>query len=196
MTTMARSLWIALLLGGLGPTVYPRPVLGQAPSTTTRTAGEQALNGGQHDFDFEFGAWKARISRLTRPLSGSSEWVEYEGTSTVRKIWDGRGNLGELDVQGPAGRITGLSLRLYNPETRQWAISWANARDGALGPPMYGGFTNGRGEFYNQELFNGRAILVRFLFSEITPTSFQLEQAFSDDGGKTWEPNWVARFTR
>ncbi|HJR63264.1 MAG TPA: hypothetical protein VJ803_06135 [Gemmatimonadaceae bacterium] len=193
---MARNLPISLLLCALGLTVYPHGALGQSPSATARTAGELAPKDGQHDFDFEFGAWKARISRLTRPLSSSSEWVEYEGTSVVRKIWDGKGNLGELDVQGPAGRITGLSLRLYNPETRQWAISWANARDGALGPPMYGGFANGRGEFYNQELFNGRAILVRFIFSEITPTSFQLEQAFSDDGGKTWEANWVARFTR
>jgi hypothetical protein len=90
-----------------------------------------------------------------------------------------------------------LSLRLYNPDTRQWNISWANSNDGMLGPPMVGGFdAKGRGEFYNQETFNGRAIFVRFIFSDITRTSFRLEQAFSNDGGTIWEANWVARFTR
>jgi hypothetical protein len=130
------------------------------------------------------------------PLTGSSTWVEYTGTSVVRKVWDGRANLGELQVDGPAGPIVGLSLRLYDPETREWKISWANSRDGALGPPMVGGFRDGIGEFYNQETFNGRAVYVRFIFSDITTNSFRLEQAFSADGGKTWEANWIARFER
>jgi hypothetical protein len=151
---------------------------------------------GENDFDFEFGEWRAHISRLAEPLTGSANWVDYTGTSVVRKVWDGRANLGELQVEGPAGRIEGMSLRLYNPETRQWYISWANSRNGQLGPPMIGGFRDGIGEFYNQELFNGRAIFVRFIFSEITANSFRLEQAFSADGGRSWEPNWIARFER
>jgi hypothetical protein len=151
---------------------------------------------GQHDFDFEFGDWKARLSRLTKPLSGSTTWVDYEGTSVVRKIWNGRANLGELEVDGPAGHIEGMTLRLYNPESAQWHISWANAADGLIGQAMIGGFTNGRGEFYDQETFNGRGIFVRFVFSDITPSSFRFEQAFSDDGGRTWEVNWKATFTR
>ena len=156
----------------------------------------QAQTGQATDFDFEFGEWRARISRLADPLTGSTTWVEYEGTSVVRKLWDGRGNIGELDVEGSGGWIQGLSLRLYNPQSRQWSISWANSRDGALGPPMIGGFHDGVGEFYNQEMFNGRAVYVRFIFSDITPNSFRLEQAFSADGGKTWEANWVATFSR
>jgi hypothetical protein len=151
---------------------------------------------GQRDFDFEIGSWKAQIKRLVNPLTGSTTWAEYEGTSVVRKVWDGRANLGELQVAGPAGRIEGLSLRLFNPTTRQWHISWANSRDGALGPAMVGGFANGGGEFYNQETLNGRSIYVRFIFSDITPNSFGIDQAFSADGGKTWEVNWIARFTR
>ena len=151
---------------------------------------------GAHDFDWEIGEWRVHISRLVQPLTGSSTWAEYTGTSVVREVWGGRANLGELEVAGTAGRIQGLSLRLYDPESRQWKISWANARDGALGPPMIGGFHQGRGEFYNQETFNGRAIFVRFIFSDITPTTFRLEQAFSADGGKTWEVNWIARFER
>lgn len=155
-----------------------------------------AQRDGRHDFDFELGAWKVHISRRLRPLTGSTTWVEYDGTSVVRKVWNGAANLGELEVEGSAGRIEGLSLRLYNPQTHQWNISWSNANDGTIGPPMVGGFTNGRGEFYNQETLNGRYIYVRFIFSDITATTFKLEQAFSDDGGKTWEPNWVATFTR
>lgn len=140
--------------------------------------------------------WTAHIARLDNPLTGSTTWAEYTGTSVVRKVWSGRANLGELDVAGPAGRIEGLSLRLYNPETRQWRISWASSRNGVVGPAMIGGFRNGIGEFYNQEMFNGRSIFVRFIFSDITPTSFRLEQAFSEDGGKSWEANWIATFER
>ena len=124
------------------------------------------------------------------------EWVEYEGTSVVQKVWDGKANLGELEVEGPAGRIEGLSLRTYNPETGQWHIHWASSSDGTVGPPMVGGFEDGRGEFYNQEFLNGRAIYVRFIFSDLVPDSFRIEQAFSADGGKTWETNWIATFER
>jgi hypothetical protein len=151
---------------------------------------------GQHDFDFEFGTWKTRIRRLLHPMSGSRDWVELEGISIVRKIWDGRANLGELDVRNATTRIEGLSLRLYNPQSRQWSIYWSNSRDGGLGAPMIGQFTNGHGEFYNQEMFEGVAVYVRFIFSDITPTSFRLEQSFSADGGKSWEPNWIATFAR
>jgi hypothetical protein len=151
---------------------------------------------GQHDFDFEFGSWKVRLKRLPRPLTGSSDWVEMEGTSIVRKVWDGRANLGELDVQNATSHIEGLSLRLYDPQSRQWSIYWANARDGGLGTAMIGQFANGRGEFFNQEVFEGRAIYVRFIFSDITAAAFRLEQAFSADGGRTWETNWIAEFAR
>jgi hypothetical protein len=149
-----------------------------------------------HAFDFELGEWAVRISRLEHPLTGSTAWVEYEGTSVVRKVWNGRANLGELQVEGPAGRIQGLSLRLYDPEARQWSIHWASSRDGLLGEAMVGGFRGGVGEFYNQERFDGRAVFVRFVFSEITAASFRLEQAFSDDGGRSWEANWIAAFER
>lgn len=155
-----------------------------------------AERDGSHDFDFEFGDWTVQLSRLVKPLTGSTTWVEYEGTSVVRKVWDGRANLGELEVAGPAGKVQGLSLRLYNPDTRQWHISWASSRDGAIGPPMVGGFKDRTGEFYNQEFLNGRSIYVRFVFSDITPASFRLEQAFSADGGKSWEANWIARFKK
>ena len=155
-----------------------------------------AERDGQHDFDFEIGTWKTEVSRLQHPLTGSTTWVSYKGTSVVRKVWNGGANLVELDVDGPGGRIEGLSLRLYNPQSRQWSLNFSNRNGGTLSPPTIGAFKNGRGEFFAQETLNGRAILVRFVISDITPTSCRFEQAFSDDGGKTWEINWIATDTR
>jgi hypothetical protein len=152
--------------------------------------------GGPHDFDFEIGQWKTQLRRLTRPLSGKGQWVEYQGTTRVREVWGGRANLVELDVSGPAGKIEGLSLRLFNPETRQWSLNFANARSGVMTPPTLGGFSQGRGEFYATDTLDGRDILVRFVISDVKEDSVRFEQAFSADGGKTWEINWIALDTR
>ncbi len=155
-----------------------------------------ASRDGQHDFDFEIGKWKTHLRRRLRPLTGSNDWVEYDGTSVVRKVLNGKANLVELVVDGPAGHIEGVSLRLYNPQTRQWSLNFANANDGTLTTPSIGEFKNGRGEFFNKDELNGRSILVRFVISDITPTSCHFEQSFSADGGKTWEVNWIASDTR
>jgi len=151
---------------------------------------------GQHDFDFEIGSWTTRLSRLMRPLTGSNEWAEYEGTTVVRRVWDGRANLVELVVDGPTGRIEALSLRLYDRESCQWSLHSASSGAGTMSPPAIGEFKDGRGEFYSKESLDGRAILVRFVISDITPSSCRFEQAFSDDEGKSWEVNWVATDTR
>ena len=151
---------------------------------------------GQHDFDFEIGTWKTHLSRLPHPLTGSKTWVQYEGTTVVRPVANGRANLVELVADGPAGHFEGISLRLYNPQTRQWSLNFSNIRAGTLSQPMIGEFRNGRGEFYDQETLDGRAIYVRFVISDITPGSCRFEQAFSDDGGRTWEVNWIATDTR
>jgi hypothetical protein len=164
------------------------------PEATPRRASSP--RDGRRDFDFEIGTWKTHLRRLEHPLTGSSTWVEYEGTSVVRKVWDGRANLVELVADGPAGHLEGLSLRLYNPESRQWSLNFANAHSGTLGPPAIGGFRNGRGEFSDSELLGGRTVLVRFVISGVTPDSCHFEQAFSGDGGKTWEVNWIAVDTR
>ena len=132
------------------------------------------------------------LSRLVNPLSGSNEWVEYEGTSVTREVWDGRANLLELDVEGPTGRLVGLSLRLYNPQSRQWSLNYANVNGGTMTTPLIGEFKGARGEFYCQETFDGRAIFVRFVITRITDDSWPYEQSFSEDGGKTWEANWIA----
>jgi hypothetical protein len=102
----------------------------------------------------------------------------------------------ELEVDGPKGHIEGLSLRLYNPQTHRWSLNFANSNDGTLSQPTIGKFKNGRGEFFDQESLDGRAIYDRFVISDITPNSCHFEQSFSDDGGKTWEVNWIATDTR
>jgi hypothetical protein len=149
-----------------------------------------------HDFDFHIGTWKTHVKRLMNPLTGSTTWVEMYGVTTVRSVWGGRGNLVELEADGPGGHFQGLSLRLYNPISHKWSLNFASSSDGIMTPPTIGEFKNGRGEFYNQETLNGRPILVRFVISDITSTSCRFEQAFSDDEGKTWEVNWIATDAR
>lgn len=155
-----------------------------------------ALGAGQADFDWEIGTWRTELRRLAEPLSGSREWIEYSGTSVVRKVLDGRANLVELRVEGPAGRIEGASLRLFNPQSRQWSLHYASARNGSLTRPVHGGFRDGRGEFHGQEDLDGKIVLVRFVISDITANSARFEQAYSEDGGRTWETNWIAVDTR
>jgi hypothetical protein len=180
LTPLIRMIFVALLA------IQPLDALAQK--------GE--AKDGQHDFDFEIGTWKTHVQRLVQPLSGSTTWTEMNGTSVVREIWNGRGNLVELTVEGPGGRFEGMSLRLYNPETRQWSLHFASSRDGLLNPPTIGKFKDGRGEFYSQESLGGRAIFVRFVITRPTPDTCRFEQAFSEDGGKTWEVNWIAMDSR
>ena len=170
-----------------------------SPASSFRASAQETpvkARDGQHDFDFEIGSWKTQLKRLVRPLTGSTTWVEYEGTTVVRKVWNGRANLVELEVDGQAGHIEGLSLRLYNPESRQWSLNFSNSAIGTLSEPVFGEFRNGRGEFFGRDTLNGRIILVRFTIACADKSSCRFEQAFSDDAGKTWEVNWIAIDTR
>jgi hypothetical protein len=195
--SLLRNVAACLLVCGVSVSVSARSAA-QATSTGVRAnaRGAQAARDGQHDFDFEIGTWKTHLKRLMHPLTGSTTWVEYDGTTVVRKVWDGRANLVELVADGPAGHFQGLNLRLYNPEAHQWSLNFANVTSGTLTQPTIGEFRNGRGEFYDQEPINGRAVFVRFVISQISPDSCHFEQAFSADGGKTWEINWIADDTR
>jgi len=165
-------------------------------SAQQQPAQQTAQADGARDFDWEIGTWRTHLRRLQNPLSGSNTWVEYDGTSIVHGFLGRRANLVELSIIGPAGTIEGLSLRLYNPETRQWSLNYASIRSGELTPPVVGSFVDGRGEFYADDTFNGRPIRVRFVISDITENSARFEQAFSADGGRTWEVNWIATDTR
>lgn len=164
--------------------------------STLHGAAQTTPSDPQRDFDFEIGNWKTNLKILQHPLTGSTTWLEFNGTSVVRKVWNGRANLVELEVDGPTGHVEALSLRLFNPESQQWSLNSANSRTGTISVPTIGEFKNGRGEFYDTEPINGRRVLVRNVWSGITADSCRFEQAFSVDGGKTWETNWIAVDTR
>src|ERR1700757_5288232 len=195
---LLQRIWTFGLLLPLTFVTCSPQLLAQNDSGTVKTGAHAAAvtHDGQHDFDFELGTWKIHLKKLLHPLTGSTAWVEFDGTSVTRKVWSGRSQIGDFEPDGPTGHIEGLTLRLYNPQSHQWSLYWANSKDGILGQPTIGEFKNGRGEFFDQEPFNGRAILVRYIWSDMTPTSAHFEQSFSEDGGKTWEVNWITDQTR
>jgi hypothetical protein len=157
---------------------------------------EPVLRDGQHDFDFNIGAWKTHIKRVVDPLSGSSNSIELNGTVTVRKVWDGRAQLEEIEADGPNGHWEALTLFLYNPEAHQWSQNYVNAKTGVLNSPAIGGFKDGRVELFSYDTVNGPAILVRAVWSDMTPTSHRYQESYSADGGKTWATAFTADLTR
>lgn len=159
-------------------------------------AAAPSASDGQQDFNWELGTWDTKLRRLKQPLSGSREWLEYAGTTTVKPLMEKRANIVEFDVQGAAGRIAGVSLRLFQPATGQWTLHFANLANGSLTEPMQGSFKQGRGTFFGQDTLNGSRILVRFLIIPAGPDQWRFEQAYSADNGKTWEDNWIAVDTR
>jgi len=197
-----KHIQIYLLLCSLVALLRPLQGLAQENSDATKTGSQPTATqrDGQHDFDFEIGTWKIHLKRLLHPLTGSTTWVEFDGNSVTRKVWDGRAELEEFETDSPAaGHIEGLTLRLYNPQTHQWSLYWATSKNGTLSlPATVGEFKDGRGEFFDTEPAgpNGKDILVRFVWSDTTTNSPHFEQSFSDDGGKTWEVNWITDQTR
>lgn len=158
---------------------------------------ESRERDGRTDFDFLIGSWKIHHRRLKERLKGCTEWEEFEGTVEVRPILGGLGNMDELTMDRVSGRVEAVTVRLYNPVTREWSIYWvADSSPGRLDVPMVGKFNGPRGEFFSQELFEGVHIFNRFIWTVNGPNACRWEQAFSADGGKTWETNWTMNFTR
>ena len=173
--------------------------LATAPFAWSQVASSDSPSGdGQHDFDFLIGTWHMHLKRLVHPMSGSHEWIELDGTTVCRTLFDGRAEIEEMNVDSADKKthIQGMALRLYNPSSKQWSIWWANAKDGVMSPPpVVGEFKNGRGEFYDQDVFNGRAVFTRFVWSG-TSKSPHFEQSMSADGGKTWDLWWITDQTK
>ena len=174
------------------------PALAQTAPAAAPPPAQQAATprDGQHDFDPLIGSWKYHLKRRLHPLTGSTTWVELEGTGVCYKIWDGRAQLDTIEVDGSTGHIEGLTLRTYNPESHQWRLYWANSKTGVMDPPQIGEFKDGRGEFFAQDTINGKVILIRYAWTNMTSDTPHFEQSFSDDGGKTWEVNWITDQTR
>jgi hypothetical protein len=170
----------------------------QASSTSSSSA---AITGhdGAHDFDFLIGNWKAHVRRLPDRLNGSDTWDVYDGISNHKTLLDSNANFEEFEVDSPEKHlhIKAQTLRLYNPDSRQWSIYLLDLDKGEItSSPVVGQFTGSRGEFYHQENFKGRVILVRYVWLNISPRSARMEQSFSPDGGKSWEVNWICELSR
>lgn len=181
---------VVLALGSIGSSA--------SPALAQTEAGQSTANDGQKDFDWEIGTWTTEVKVRRNPLSGTApDWAEYKGTSIVKPLLGGRANFVELAVGGSRGKIEGGSLRLYNPKARQWSLNFASVGGGVLTAPVFGGFDgSGRGAFYGQDTLDGRTIFVRFIITQVSPREARFEQAFSADGGRTWEDNWIAVDTR
>ena len=149
------------------------------------------------DFDFLAGRWQVHHRRLRRRLAGNDAWDEFDGTSDARLILGGAGNVDDNIIELPAGTYRAITLRTFDATTRRWSIWWVDGRyPSRIDPPMIGGFVNGTGTFFGDDTFEGRPIKIRFIWSDITERSARWEQAFSADGGATWEGNWVMQFER
>ena len=193
-----KSIWTYLLAGSLLVFAQTPAGVAQQNSAASKTSTQQAAaeRDGQHDFDPLIGTWRFHVKRIPHPLTGSNTWVESEGTGGCYKIWDGRAQMDTIELDGPSGHIEGLTLRTYDPQSHQWRLYWANSKNGKLDPPQVGEFKNGRGEFFAQDTIDGKTILIRYVWTKLATNSPHFEQSFSDDGGKTWEVNWITDQTR
>ena len=173
-----------------------------AQAQTNQATDNPALlpqRDGSHDFDFLIGDWKAHVRRLPDRLNNSDTWIEYDGISNHHKLLDSNANFEQFEVWSTDKKlhIKGQTLRLYNPTSRQWSIYLVDLDNGTLSlPSVVGAFTGNRGEFFDQEEWKGRAILVRYQWFNNSPNSARMEQSFSPDGGKTWEVNWICELSR
>lgn len=156
-----------------------------------------AVRDGQHDFDFWMGSWKVHNRKMVKPLTGSKEWIEFDGTTVARPVWNGRANMDEYEGEAPTGHISGMTVRTYNSKTGNWSLYWANSANGEISmPPTVGHFQGNKGEFFDKEDYNGKPIVVRYTWTVFSHDSCRWEQAFSTDDGKTWETNWIMENTR
>jgi hypothetical protein len=192
-----RHILISFLVCAFAVVFRPVQVLAQqSPNAAGVAQSAVSERDGQHDFDPLLGKWKYHLKRRINPLTGSNQWVDFEGAGECYKVWDGGADLDTIELDGPTGHITGLTLRVYNPSSHQWRLYWANRKIGILDPPQVGEFKDGHGQFFAQDTINGKTILIKFDWTKLDTDAPHFEQSFSDDGGKTWEVNWITDQTR
>jgi len=175
------SIFVYTCCGMLAQQTPPNPV--SAPPTS---------HDGAHDFDPVLGNSTFRLHFMLHPLTSTPDWTDMTGTGACYPVWNGRAQLDTVELDSASGgHIEGLTLRLYDREARQWRLYWANSRIGRLDPPQIGEFRDGHGDFYTTDTINGKTTLIRFDWSRMTSGTPHFEQAFSADGGKSWEVNWI-----
>jgi hypothetical protein len=159
-------------------------------------AAPLGVSDGRADFEFIMGSWRVHHRRLKTRLAGDTRWEEFGGTSVVWPLLGGLGTVDDNVIELPAGTYRAATVRVFDPRTRLWSIWWIDGRYPGIDTPVHGRFDGGVGTFLGNDVFDGRPIRVRFIWSDIGPSSARWEQAFSTDGGTEWETNWVMRFER
>jgi hypothetical protein len=196
---LAITSWICLCAIGAVTALQPATVSAAQthgePTTAAPLPVVRSGSEGQSDFNFVIGTWKTRILHLGHGRGGTDRWAVWTGRVTAAKVWDGRANIQQIEINAPSGTVEELRLCLYHPLSHEWYLYWADSSDGVLDKPMIGKFKNGVGRFYDQEEIGGREIFVRDLYSDVRVGSYHWQQAFSSDGGATWEPNWRVTLT-
>jgi hypothetical protein len=153
--------------------------------------------GAPTDFAFAVGDWHVAHRRLRERLAGCTEWVEFDGEMSTQTVLGGFGNIEDNLLHLPEGPYRAIAVRSFDPQSRQWVIWWLDARaPHQLDVPVVGSFQNGVGTFYAEDTLNGRPIRIRFTWLTSNPDNPRWEQAFSVDGGVTWETNWTMDFRR
>ena len=166
------------------------------PTALPRLAGTGDLPQAR-DFDFLVGSWKVQHRRLKKRLAGSTDWIDFDGTFVNWPVLGGRGNAGDNMMNFPGAPFRGVGIRTLDPKAGEWLSWWLDGRNpSAIAPPVRGGFEGGVGTFIGDDSFAGRPIRTRVLWSRITAISARWEQAFSVDGGASWETNWISDFER
>ncbi len=195
--TINRSMRVCLTVTAIAMLSVASAGQMQPGALQTEEKPTPTVHDGQHDFDFLFGRWTVHCRRLLQPLSGSKQWIEFDGVNTVHPVWDGKANMDEFEAETSSGHLAGMTIRTYNAKSHQWSIYWSSQANGTIDfPSMVGEFKNGSGQFYDSETYNGKGIFVRFVWTVNSPDSCRWEQAFSADGGKTWETNFIWDLTR
>jgi hypothetical protein len=194
MSVLKVAMKVAAALGLCALTALPATAL--APKAASDSSNPNTLRDGAHDFDFDFGVWHTEITRRLNPLSDSSESMKLSGTVTIRRVWGGKAQLEEIEANGPKGHWEGMSLFLYDPLAHQWSQSFIGASSGVFTAGFVGSFHDGKGELFQQDTLDGRSVLVRATWSDITPSSHKYEEHYSADGGKTWALSFSALKTR
>jgi hypothetical protein len=194
-TTLIRVVLLGFLAAFL---CSASPIDAEAAETCSPVPSQSASTprDGSHDFDFNFGVWHTHIRRILDPFDSSSQSMELDGTVTVRKIWKGKAQLEEIEADGPKGHWEGATLFLYNPEAHQWSQTFVDSKAGVVNSPTIGSFKNGRGELLSQDTFQNKTILVKGVWSDITPDAHRYEELYSNDGGGTWHSAFIAQLTR
>jgi hypothetical protein len=159
-------------------------------------ARAQTPRDGSHDFDFARGVWHTHVTQVLDPFEGGTHTVTMEGTKTARPVWGGRAWLEEIEADGPDGHWEGATFFLYNPKSGQWSQTYIDSAGGEMEPPSIGGFKDGRAELFTTEVYQGRSILVRGVWSDITADAHRYEISYSRDGGRTWATAFKADLTR